>query len=151
MGRLPSAGGAPQVSPVRQHWEMEARNPKRRRCGTPPSFQEHQTIRHSTSDGHPPFIAAEGDEMQIPPAVIAFQFPRHKSRKSPPFPNPGKGRAPSHQHSKGTFINGMLSSYHVASRKTKPKGRATRLSTFTIRSQVLCITGDRSTTSLLME
>ena len=37
----------------------------------------------------------EGDEMQIPSAVIAFQSARHKQQESTPFPNPGKCRAPS--------------------------------------------------------
>src|SRR6266436_7620254 len=73
-----------------------------------------------------PLIAAEGDEMQIPSAVIAFQSARHKEQESPPFPNPGKGRAPSCQHSAVKYINGMLWSYHAAHNKPKRKGYATR-------------------------
>src|SRR5258708_27078571 len=60
----------------------------------------------------PSLIAAEGDEMQIPSAVITFQFTRHKEQECPPFPNPGKGRAPSCQRSAVKYINGMLCSYH---------------------------------------
>jgi hypothetical protein len=36
----------------------------------------------------PPLIAAEGDEMQIPSSVIAFQFARHKEQNPHPFPTP---------------------------------------------------------------
>src|SRR5229473_1738098 len=71
----------------------------------------------------PPLITAEGDEMQIPSAVIAFQSARHKEQESPPFPNTGKGRAPSCQHSAVKYINGMLRSCHAAPRNQSTKGR----------------------------
>src|SRR5260370_39991196 len=60
--------------------------------------------------------------MQIPSAVIAFQFSRHKEQKSPPFAKTAKGRAPSRQHPEVKSINGMLCSYHVTSRNQNSKG-----------------------------
>src|SRR6266481_3215419 len=70
----------------------------------------------------PSLATAESDEVQIPSAVIAFQSARHKEQESPPFPNTGKGRAPSCQHSAVKYINGMLRSYHANSRDQSTKG-----------------------------
>jgi hypothetical protein len=55
---------------------------------------DQQTLR--TSKGAPlrgsERRTTEGDEMQIPSAVIAFQFARHKDQEAPLFPNqPRKG------------------------------------------------------------
>src|SRR6267378_4407088 len=77
---------------------------------------------HTVPQQRPPLVTVEGDEMQIPSAVIAFQSARHKEQESPPFPNTGKGRAPSYQHSAVKYINGMLRSYHANSRNQSTKG-----------------------------